>query len=136
MDLPQEMQRAIAAAGRSRTRAPGEDHSRRRRIPGIRETRRSRRRHGAEPVTITLRYLQTLVEIGTEKNTTGFFPVPVELLSVLMGKSARPGEAGGRAKITPGSACANLRVAPWTQGGPSWQRRSEVMKKESIPPGT
>ena len=41
-----------------------------------------------EPVTITLRYLQTLAEIGTEKNTTMVFPIPVELLSFLTGKSA------------------------------------------------
>ena len=34
-----------------------------------------------EPVAIQLRYLQTLVEIGTEKNTTVIFPVPVDMLS-------------------------------------------------------
>jgi regulator of protease activity HflC (stomatin/prohibitin superfamily) len=33
------------------------------------------------PVAIQLRYLQTLVEIGTEKNTTIVFPLPVDLLS-------------------------------------------------------
>jgi regulator of protease activity HflC (stomatin/prohibitin superfamily) len=43
-----------------------------------------------EPVAITLRYLQTLVEIGTEKNTTVVFPVPVELLGALMGKGLLP----------------------------------------------
>ncbi len=36
-----------------------------------------------EPVAIQLRYLQTLVEIGTEKNTTVVFPVPVDLLASL-----------------------------------------------------
>jgi regulator of protease activity HflC (stomatin/prohibitin superfamily) len=36
-----------------------------------------------EPVAIQLRYLQTLVEIGAEKNTTVVFPVPVDLLTVL-----------------------------------------------------
>jgi hypothetical protein len=39
-----------------------------------------------EPAAITLRYLQTLTEIGTEKNTTIVFPLPVDLLSVLLGK--------------------------------------------------
>jgi regulator of protease activity HflC (stomatin/prohibitin superfamily) len=34
-----------------------------------------------EPVAIQLRYLQTLVEIGTEKNTTVIFPLPMELLA-------------------------------------------------------
>src|SRR5690348_16493392 len=34
-----------------------------------------------EPVTIQLRYLQTLTEIGVEKNTTIVFPLPVDLLT-------------------------------------------------------
>lgn len=37
-----------------------------------------------EPGAMTLRYLQTLVEIGVENNTTTLFPIPVELFSVMM----------------------------------------------------
>jgi len=33
-----------------------------------------------QPVAIQLRYLQTLVEIGKENNTTTIFPVPVDFL--------------------------------------------------------
>ncbi|HEY3939924.1 MAG TPA: slipin family protein [Bryobacteraceae bacterium] len=50
-----------------------------------------------EPVAIQLRYLQTLVEIGTEKNTTVVFPVPVDLLASLtklterMASAEKPG---------------------------------------------
>ena len=36
-----------------------------------------------EPITLQLRYLQTLTEIGVEKNTTIVFPLPMELLSLL-----------------------------------------------------
>ena len=36
-----------------------------------------------EPATITLRYLQTLTEIGVEKNTTIVFPLPVDILAGL-----------------------------------------------------
>lgn len=36
-----------------------------------------------EPVTIQLRYLQTLTEIATERNSTLIFPVPIDLLSSL-----------------------------------------------------
>lgn len=35
----------------------------------------------SEPGAMTLRYLQTLVEIGVEQNTTTIFPVPVEMIS-------------------------------------------------------
>ena len=34
-----------------------------------------------QPVAIQLRYLQTLVEIGSEKNTTLVFPLPIDMLS-------------------------------------------------------
>ena len=37
----------------------------------------------AEPVSVQLRYLQTLTEIGVEKNTTVVFPVPVDIFSGL-----------------------------------------------------
>src|SRR5438105_3270908 len=37
----------------------------------------------SEPVTIQLRYLQTLTEIGVEKNTTIVFPIPLDILSGL-----------------------------------------------------
>lgn len=44
-----------------------------------------------EPITIQLRYLQTLTEIGVEKNTTVIFPLPMELMSFLnkLGASAK-----------------------------------------------
>jgi regulator of protease activity HflC (stomatin/prohibitin superfamily) len=44
-----------------------------------------------EPAAIQLRYLQTLVEIGTEKNTTVVFPLPVDIftsLSKMLDKSS------------------------------------------------
>jgi len=34
---------------------------------------------GEEPSALTLRYLQTLREIGTENNTTTIFPIPLDL---------------------------------------------------------
>ena len=42
-----------------------------------------------QPMTLQLRYLQTLTEIGVEKNTTIIFPLPMELLSML-NKSINP----------------------------------------------
>jgi len=37
----------------------------------------------SEPVTVQLRYLQTLTEIGVEKNTTIVFPIPLDILQGL-----------------------------------------------------
>ena len=45
-----------------------------------------------QPMTLQLRYLQTLTEIGVEKNTTIVFPLPMELMS-LINKSLSPQSA-------------------------------------------
>ena len=45
-----------------------------------------------QPVAIQLRYLQTLVEIGVEKNTTIIFPLPIDILSSLERALAKLGE--------------------------------------------
>jgi len=43
-----------------------------------------------EPMTLQLRYLQTLAEIGIEKNTTIVFPLPLELLTLFNKSLNRP----------------------------------------------
>jgi regulator of protease activity HflC (stomatin/prohibitin superfamily) len=49
-----------------------------------------------QPVAIQLRYLQTLVEIGQEKNTTIVFPLPIDILSSIERSfnSGRPDDSG------------------------------------------
>ncbi len=41
---------------------------------------------GKQPATLQLRYLQTLTEIGSEKNTTIVFPIPIEILKTFLSK--------------------------------------------------
>ncbi len=83
LDLPQEMQRAIAA------QAEAERERRAKVIAAEGEFQASAKLSEAaavmskEPIAITLRYLQTLIEIGVEKNTTVVFPLPLDLLSAL-----------------------------------------------------
>ena len=92
VDLPQEMQRAIAK------QAEAERERRAKVISAEGEFQASAKLAEAaavldrQPVAITLRYLQTLIEIGVEKNTTIVFPLPIDLLGAL---SAR---LGGDAK--------------------------------------
>ena len=44
-----------------------------------------------QPAAIQLRYLQTLVEIGQEKNTTVVFPIPVDIFTAIQGALDRVG---------------------------------------------
>jgi regulator of protease activity HflC (stomatin/prohibitin superfamily) len=82
VDLPQEMQRAIAAqAEAERTRrakviaAQGEFQAATKLAEAAAVLNR-------EPISVTLRYLQTLIEIGSEQNTTIVFPLPLDLLGL------------------------------------------------------
>jgi regulator of protease activity HflC (stomatin/prohibitin superfamily) len=47
-----------------------------------------------EPVTLQLRYLQTLTEVASERNSTLIFPIPIDLINMFMkrGESAQSGE--------------------------------------------
>jgi len=84
VDLPQEMQRAMAK------QAEAEREKRAKIIHAAGEFQASKTLADAaaelekQKVAILLRYLQTLTEIGVEKNTTIVFPLPMELLGHLM----------------------------------------------------
>ncbi|HZJ03039.1 MAG TPA: slipin family protein, partial [Thermoleophilia bacterium] len=42
------------------------------------------------PTALQLRYLQTLVEIGSEKNTTTVFPIPLDLFKPFLDRALTP----------------------------------------------
>src|SRR5919109_3601871 len=80
VDLPENMQRAMAR------QAEAEREKRAKIIHAQGEYEASRMLAdaattiSAQPVAVQLRYLQTLTEIGAEKNTTIVFPLPVDIL--------------------------------------------------------
>jgi regulator of protease activity HflC (stomatin/prohibitin superfamily) len=89
VDLPQEMQRAIAR------QAEAERERRAKVINAEGEFQAAARLAEAagviakEPAAMQLRYLQTLAEIATENNSTTIFPIPIDLLKVLSNMAAR-----------------------------------------------
>lgn len=57
-----------------------------------------------EPASIQLRYMQTLIEVGSENHTTTFFPIPLELLTPWIDKAgarAARTAAAGRDSVGP-----------------------------------
>jgi len=93
VDLPHEMQRAMAKQAEAEREkrakiihADGE-------LQAAEKLGQAGRILAAEPVTIQLRYLQTLTEIATEKNSTIVFPLPIDILKIFLSdrmKSAEP----------------------------------------------
>jgi len=86
VDLPQEMQRAIAKQAEA-------ERERRAKVIGAEgEFQAAQKMVDAaslmeeHPMSLQLRYLQTLREISAEKNSTTLFPIPIDLIDVFLKK--------------------------------------------------
>jgi len=88
VEIPSDMQRAMAR------QAEAERERRAKVISAEGEYQASERLKDAaaimaqEPITVQLRYLQTLLEIGSANNSTIIFPIPIDILTALA-KTAR-----------------------------------------------
>ena len=95
VDLPPDMQRAIAR------QAEAEREKRAKIIHAAGELEASAKLSeaagviAAQPVAVTLRYLQTLTEIAAEKNSTIVFPLPIDLLTLLRQLATGTGPQAG-----------------------------------------
>jgi regulator of protease activity HflC (stomatin/prohibitin superfamily) len=103
VELPQTMQRAMAR------QAEAEREKRAKVIHAEGELEASQKLAQAaviidqNPLGIQLRYLQTLTEIGAEKNTTVVFPLPIDLIAGLFHRNGQPelGPANGQVELPP-----------------------------------
>ncbi|MBN1495441.1 MAG: slipin family protein [Spirochaetes bacterium] len=89
VDLPQEMQRAIAKQAEA-------ERERRAKVIGAEgEFQAAQKMVDAaalmeqHPISLQLRYLQTLREIAAEKNSTTLFPIPIDLIDVFLKKNLK-----------------------------------------------
>ncbi|MCH7912334.1 MAG: slipin family protein [Deltaproteobacteria bacterium] len=87
IDLPQEMQRSMAK------QAEAERERRAKIIHAEGEFQASQKLAdaaeviGKQPMALQLRFLQSLVEVASEKNSTTIFPVPIDLLTPFLKKT-------------------------------------------------
>jgi regulator of protease activity HflC (stomatin/prohibitin superfamily) len=96
IDLPQEMQRAMAA------QAEAERERRAKVINAEGEFQAAQRLAeasaiiGQHPTALQLRFLQTLAEIATEHHSTTIFPLPLDLLKPFLASTEEPQKPGTR----------------------------------------
>ena len=95
VEIPSGMQRAMAR------QAEAERERRAKVINAEGEFQASERLRDAaavmaqEPIAIQLRYLQTLLEIGSSNSSTIVFPAPIDLIQPLLERMTGPGPTGG-----------------------------------------
>jgi regulator of protease activity HflC (stomatin/prohibitin superfamily) len=92
IDLPEEMKRAIAR------QAEAERERRAKIIHAEGESQASAKLAeaaatlGKEPTAIQLRFLQTLVEVAAENNSTMIFPVPIDIIKPFLEREKKDGK--------------------------------------------
>jgi regulator of protease activity HflC (stomatin/prohibitin superfamily) len=80
VDLPPEMIRAIARQAEAEREKRGKIIHAEGELEASTKLSQAAKVVASEPTALQLRYLQTLTEIATEKNSTIIFPIPIDLL--------------------------------------------------------
>jgi len=93
IDLPQEMQRAMARQAEAERERRAKIISAEGEFQASARLAEASQRMEAHPVAVQLRFLQTLAEIASENSSTVVLPVPIDLLAPLMEATARKRDA-------------------------------------------
>jgi regulator of protease activity HflC (stomatin/prohibitin superfamily) len=88
IDLPEEMKRVIARQAEAERERRAKVIHAEGELQASEQLSNAAARLGKEPVAIQLRFLQTLVEVAAENNSTMLFPVPIDLFEPFLKKVA------------------------------------------------
>ena len=81
VDLPQEMQRAIAKQAEAERERRAKVIHAEGEFQAAQKLSEAAEIIGRNPIALQLRYLQSLVEVASEKNSTTIFPVPIDIIA-------------------------------------------------------
>lgn len=84
VDLPQEMQRAIAKQAEAERERRAKVINAEGELQAASKMVEAAAQMEAHPIAVQLRYLQTLREVATENNSTTLFPIPIDLIETFM----------------------------------------------------
>jgi hypothetical protein len=91
VEIPADMQRAMARQAEGRARAAREGHLRRGRVPGVGAAQGRRGVMAQQPITVQLPVPADTARDRAANNSTIVFPIPIDLLTAL----SNAADAGG-----------------------------------------
>jgi regulator of protease activity HflC (stomatin/prohibitin superfamily) len=115
VELPQTMQRAMARQAEAERERRAKVINAEGEFQAAERLAEAGRIMSEQPATLQLRFLQTLTEVATERNSTIVFPVPIDLVEMFMaGRGAAGGGGGGGAppSVAPPAALASSTQPP------------------------
>ncbi len=86
VDLPSEMQRAMARQAEAERERRAKVISAEGEHQAAEKLVQAAQKMATHPMALQMRYLQTLVEIASENNSTTIFPIPLEMLDMFRAK--------------------------------------------------
>lgn len=89
VDLPQEMQRAMARQAEAERERRAKVINAEGEFQAAAKLAEASNILSQNPMSLQLRFLQTLVEVSSERNSTIVFPIPIDLLRPFMGKTSQ-----------------------------------------------
>ncbi|HXY19623.1 MAG TPA: slipin family protein [Gemmatimonadales bacterium] len=111
VDLPVEMKRAMARQAEAERERRAKVINAEGELQASEKLAQAAHVIGQEPAAITLRFLQTVSEIASEKNSTTFFPLPIDLLKPFLAAGATAGAPTGPVALGAAAAKAALGAA-------------------------
>src|SRR5687767_14382055 len=94
VEIPQQMQRAMARQAESERERRAKIINAEGEFQAAEKLAQAAEIISKNPATLQLRYLQTLLEMGVNQNTTIVFPLPIELMDAFQGLRQKSGAAG------------------------------------------
>lgn len=117
VELPAGMQRALARQAEAEREKRAKIIAAEGEFSAARTLTDAARVMSAQPAALALRYMQTLLDMGPEKNSTIIFPIPLELIRPLMG----PGRPAAEASQVAGDGAPAAEHAEVVRANPERQ---------------
>lgn len=86
VEIPEQMQRAMAREAEAERERRAKVINARGELQASEELRQAAETLSRSPASLQLRYLQTLLELGADQNSTVVFPLPMDIVGPLLGK--------------------------------------------------
>ena len=95
VEIPEQMQRAMAREAEAERERRAKVINARGELQASSELKQAADTLSQSPASLQLRYLQTLLELGADHNSTVVFPLPMDLIGPMLGRLTGGTDAGG-----------------------------------------
>ena len=89
VDLPEDMQRAMAREAEAERERRAKVISAEGEYQAAGKLVKAAEMMGEHPISVQLRYLETLVKVAADHNTTTLFPIPIDLIKIFFDKEKK-----------------------------------------------